>query len=76
MDLTESELTSKTFMKCKVTPGTYSLYKGLFIAPNIHNVALQLHNVAQHNIAIQLKIAIHHKQCKTKLQIYILIIIW
>ena len=46
MDLTESELTSKAFMKCKVTPGTYSLYKGLFIAPNIHNVALQLHNVA------------------------------
>ena len=34
--------------------------QGLFVAPDIHNVALQLHYVAQHNITIQHKIAIQH----------------
>ena len=34
--------------------------QGLFVAPDIHKVAIQLHNVAQHNITIQYQIAMQH----------------
>ena len=41
MDLIESKCISEAFIKCNITPGTYSLYRGLFTAPDTHNVAIQ-----------------------------------
>ena len=65
MKFTESLYISKTFIKCKVTPGTYNLYVKVYsLLQMFINVAVQLHNVAQHNITTQHKIAIHHKNAE------------